>query len=271
MEIVQASVLGLIQGLTEFLPISSSGHLIIVPAALGWENFTNNITFDVALHTGTALAVLFFFREDWIRILKAFSTNLTDPKKVLTDFDSKLLVMIAVGSVPAAFVGLLFQDFIVEQIRQPRVVAVTLILFAALLFFAERVGAKHRKFTDLSFKDAILVGLVQALALVPGVSRSGITITASLFRGVEREAAARFSFMLATPVIFGAGILRVKDAVEVGFENLGWDVFFIGVLTSGVVGWFAIKYLLKYVLTHDYNVFVWYRVLVGVAALLLFF
>ena len=271
MEIFQAAILGIIQGATEFLPISSSGHLIIVPAALKWQSFTNNLTFDVALHVGTALAVAFFFWNDWVRIGRAFLINFPNTKKILADFDSKFFVMLAIGSLPAAAVGVVFEDLIVVKLRDPRVVSITLIVFALILFWAEKVGARNRSLADLNFKDSIIVGIAQAISLVPGVSRSGVTITAGLFSGIERESAARFSFMLATPIIFGAGALRVKDAIEVGFKDLGAGVFLAGVITSGIVGWFAIKSLLRYVLTSDYTIFVWYRLAVGVIALLMFF
>lgn len=271
MDIFQSFTLGVVQGLTEFLPISSSGHLIIVPEFFNWGDFSNNITFDVSVHLGTAVAVLIFFWKDWLRIVSAFVKNLSKPKSLLSDFDSKFLIMIAVGSIPAAIVGLLFEDIIVEQIRRPEVVAVTLIVFALVLFYADRVGKKNRSFGKLNFKDAIFVGVAQALALVPGVSRSGITITAGLLANLDRETAARFSFMLATPTVFGAGALKVKDVMGVGFGDLGIEILIIGTLTSGVVGWMAIKYLFGYVLNHNYNLFVLYRLVIGIVALLLFF
>lgn len=271
MEIIQAVILGIVQSLTEFLPVSSSGHLIVIPVILGWEEFTNNLTFDVSLHVGTAFAVLVYFWRDWVRVVTSFLRNLTDPKNILVDFDSKFLVMIMVGTIPAAVVGLAFQDLIIDKFRQPLVVLVALVVFALLLFAAEKLGGKRRTFETLGFSDAIIIGLAQAIALVPGVSRSGITITAGLFRGLNREVAARFSFMLATPVVFGAGVLRVKDAFEVGFSDLGLEVFVVGTLVSGVVGWYAIKFLLKYVLTHNYYIFVWYRIILGIILFILYF
>ena len=270
MEILQAAILGIIQGLTEFLPISSSGHLIVVPSILGWEDFTNNLLFDVALHLGTASAVIVFFRRDWIRIITAFFQRVFAPRDILRDVDSRLFVLILVGTIPAVIAGLLFKDFIVEVLREPQVVAITLILFAFVLWIADRVSSKSRDMTKMRLKDAIFVGLAQAVALIPGVSRSGVTITTGLFTGLNREAAARFSFMLSTPVILGAGVLSVKEAFSSSNNDLGIGAFAVGILTAAIIGFLAIKYLLRYVLTHNYNVFVWYRVLVGVSILVYF-
>ncbi len=271
MDTFQAAILGIVQGLTEFLPISSSGHLILVPEIFGWEEFTNNLTFDVALHVGTAVAVVLFFWKDWFRILKSFLKNAPSPKRILADYDSKFLIMIVVGSIPAAIVGLSFEDVIEEKIREPQIVIATLVLFALVLLWAEKVGSKDRGLRDLSFKDAVFVGVAQAISLIPGVSRSGVTISAGLFSGMNREAAARFSFLLSTPAIVGAGILRAKYLFEGGTVDLSMATVVIGVITSALVGWLAIKYLLKYVLTHNYNVFVWYRIAIALVALLIFF
>ena len=269
MEVFQALILGIVQGLTEFLPVSSSGHLIFFPTIFGWEDFTNNLTFDVALHFGTAFAVVAFFWTDWVRIIRSFFKKLLGRGNILADYDSKLLIMLVVGTIPAAIVGLAFQETIEEKIRNPQVVIATLILFAIVLFFSEKLGSKKRGIRELNFLDAVVVGAAQALSLIPGVSRSGVTISAGLFLGVNREAAARFSFLLSTPAIIGAGILRTKDFIETG-TDLSLFVFIVGVITSTVVGWLAIKYLLKYVLTHNYNIFVWYRIAVGILAILVF-
>lgn len=269
MELFQAAVLGIVQGLTEFLPVSSSGHLIFFPSAFGWEDFTNNLTFDVALHIGTALAVLAYFWKDWVRIIGSFFNNLFDHGNILADYDSKFLVMLGVGTVPAAIVGLVFEETIEERIRNPEVVIVTLILFAFILYFADRFGSKKRNIKEIKFIDAIIVGIAQAISLIPGVSRSGVTISAGLFLGINREAAARFSFLLSTPTIIGAGVLRAKDFIESG-TDLSFLVFIVGVVTSTLVGLLTIKYLLKYVLSHNYNIFVWYRIAVGVLAILIF-
>ena len=269
MEVFQAFILGIIQGLTEFLPVSSSGHLILFPNALGWGDFTNNLTFDVALHFGTALAVVAFFWNDWVRMTSSFFKNLINRGNILVDYDSKLLIMLVVGTIPAAIVGLAFQETIEEKIRNPQIVIATLILFAIVLFFSEKLGNKKRGIKELNFLDAIVVGAAQALSLIPGVSRSGVTISAGLFLGINREAAARFSFLLSTPAIIGAGILRTKDFIETG-ADLSLLVFIVGVVTSTVVGWLTIKFLLKYVLTHNYNIFVWYRIGLGILAILVF-
>ncbi|MEX0616443.1 MAG: undecaprenyl-diphosphatase UppP [Candidatus Woykebacteria bacterium] len=271
MEIFQAAVLGIVQGLTEFLPISSSGHLILVPAVFGWSDFSNNLTFDVALHVGTTFAVVLFFWKDWLQMVGSFVKNLPYPNKVLADFNSKFFLMILVGSIPAAIVGLNFQDLIEEKIRSSQIVAIMLISFALLLFAADRVGAKKRTLDNLGFLDSVVVGIAQAVSLIPGVSRSGITITAGLFRGINRESATRFSFLLSTPAIAGAAALRFKDFLEVGVANQGAGVFLVGFLTSAVTGWIAIKFLLKYIANNNYNIFVWYRLIVGIGILIWFF
>lgn len=271
MDISQAVLLGVVQGLTEFLPISSSGHLILIPNIFGWEDFTNNLLFDVAVHLGTALAVIIFFWNDWVRIVRAFLTRISTPKQIISDPDSRLLLLIIIGTIPAVIIGLLFKDLIVEQLRDPRVVAITLIVFAFVLWAADKLGSKTRSVGSLNLKDAILIGFSQALALIPGVSRSGITISVGLFSGLDRQGAARFSFMLSTPVIVGAGVLSLKEALEGSGETLSTSAFAAGMLASAMVGFLAIKYMLKFISSHNYNVFVWYRVAVGIIALLIFF
>ena len=271
MDIYQAAILGVVQGLTEFLPISSSGHLILIPNVFGWEDFTNNLLFDVSVHLGTSLAVIIFFWNDWWRISNAFLARILTPKQIFSNVDSRLFLLIVIGTIPAAIIGLLFSDLIIDQLRDPKVVAVTLIVFAVILWAADKLGSKTKKIGSLTLRDSIFVGFAQAIALIPGVSRSGITMTAGLFAGLDRHGAARFSFLLSTPVIIGAGILSFKDAAETSEENLSGDVFVVGVAASALVGYFSIKYMLKFVSSNNYNIFVWYRVLIGVSALLYFF
>lgn len=269
MHLLQAAILGLVQGLGEFLPISSSGHLIIVPYLLHWENFQNNLNFDIALHLGTTLALLTFFWKDWWRIVMAFLNQiLSTERKILKDKDSKLFLILVVGSIPAGFFGLAFQDFVEKTVRQPLVVGVMLIVFALILKIAENKGQQNRSLDQIHFRDTLIIGFWQALSLIPGVSRSGSTLTGSLFLGFDREAAVRFSFLLATPTIVGVGILKVKELVRMGLGDQG-DVFLIGFLVSTVSGWLVIKFLLNYIKTHNFDLFIWYRVVVGVLIVLL--
>ena len=271
MDIYQAIILGVVQGLTEFLPVSSSGHLILIPNIFGWEDFTNNLLFDVSVHLGTSLAVIIFFWNDWWRMVRAFLKRISDPQQIFSDPDSRLLLLIIIGTIPAVVIGLLFKDLIVEQLRDPRVVAITLIVFAFVLWAADKLGSKTRKISSLNLKDAILIGFSQALALIPGVSRSGITITTGLFSGLDRQGAARFSFLLSTPVIIGAGLLSFKEALEGSGETLSAGAFAVGMVSSAIVGFLTIKYMLKFISSHNYNVFVWYRIVVGTIATLYFF
>lgn len=263
-QVFQAAVLGAIQGLSEFLPISSSGHLIIFPKLLSWGGVIDSLEFDVALHVGTTIAVVWFFWKDWVRIIGSFLRGLKKgtPTK---DFDSKLFLMILAGSVPAGVVGMIFKDLIEENFRQPLLVATTLFIFALVLLFADKMGAKKREFRRLDWKDALLIGLAQAVSLVPGVSRSGITISAGLLKGLDREAATRFSFLLSTPAIAGAAALTAKDSVST-LSGGNFGVFLVGTLVAAVSGWIAIKFLLRFVASHNFNVFVWYRI--GLAVLL---
>jgi len=266
-QVFQAAVLGVVQGLSEFLPISSSGHLIIFPKLLSWGGVIDSLEFDVALHVGTTIAVVWFFWRDWVRIIGSFFQGLKrgTPTK---EFDSKLFLMILAGSVPAGIVGIVFKDFIEENFRQPLLVATTLFIFALVLLFADKTGAKKREFGKIGWKDALLIGFAQAVSLVPGVSRSGVTISVGLLKGLNREAATRFSFLLSTPAIAGAAALTAKDAVNIGSDgNIG--VFVVGTTLAAISGWLAIKFLLKFVSTHNFDVFVWYRI--GLAVLLVVF
>jgi len=268
MDIFQAVVLGIVQGLAEFLPISSSGHLILFPTIFGWEEFTNNLVFDVSLHTGTALAVLIYFWTDWVRITRSFFHNILQPKKIIGDPDSKMFILIFIGTIPAVLIGFLYKDIIVSSLRSPQVVVITLIVFAGILYAADHLGSKKRNMKNLKLSDAVLVGMAQAISLIPGVSRSGVTITFGLFAGLDREAAARFSFLLSTPAIIGASVLSFKDAYDLRSFDLSLSVFITGIITSAVVGFLAIKYLLKFIINHNYDIFVWYRIIVGVLGLL---
>lgn len=264
-EILQAIVLGIVQGASEFLPISSSGHLILVPYFLNWHGVVDSLSFDIALHIGTTVSVIVFFWKDWIELLSAFLKAL--PKGfsgVIVDTKAKLFSILVIGSIPAAMIGFLLQDFIEKNVRQPLLVASLLVIFSLVLFTADKIGRQNREGAKIGFLDGILVGLSQCLALLPGVSRSGITITAGLFRGLDRESATRFSFLLSTPIIVGAGLLKIKEILHGSLGSGSQTVFFAGFLAAAVSGFVAIKFLLKFVQTHNFNLFIVYRIILGV-------
>jgi undecaprenyl-diphosphatase len=254
MTVGQAILLGIVQGLTEFLPISSSGHLIVVPWLLGWQ--VQSLAFDVALHIGTLAAVLWAFAGDWWRIGTAALRGLREPRPLQTPA-ARLLLSIALACVPAVIVGVLLQRWAESAFRSPALVGVTMAVMGALLLVADR-RAEHGEGTvaTVSYRDALLIGAAQALALVPGVSRSGSTISMALFLRYRREEAARFSFLLSTPITFAAAAREVPALLHTD-ASLG--VVLAGILAAAVVGFAAIKGLLAYVRTRNYLPFVYYR------------
>ena len=260
-QLIQAIVLGLVQGLTEFLPVSSSGHLIVVPALLGWDDpFIESLAFSVMLHVATLLALLVYFRSDWLRLIPAGLATLRD-RSFRDDPDRRLAWLLAASTIPAVIVGVLFNDVIENAFREPRIVAMTLVAGAVVLWVADRLGSRSRPISGLTFPMAIGIGAAQALALVPGVSRSGISISAGLFAGLDREAAARFAFLMATPITAGAGIweLRTILAGEAGVE-LPLVPLLAGMVASLVAGLVAISVLMRYLRSHGVGVFVAYRI-----------
>ena len=260
-QLVQAIVLGIVQGLTEFLPVSSSGHLIVVPALLGWDDpFIESLAFSVMLHVATLLALLIYFRSDWLRLIPAGLATLRD-RSFEGDPDRKLAWLLAAATVPAVIVGLLLNDLIETTFREPRLVAVTLVAGAAVLWVADRIGSKQREISALTFRAAIGIGAAQALALVPGVSRSGISISAGLFAGLGREASARFAFLMATPITAGAGLWEVRKIIsgEVGVE-LPIVPLLAGMAASLVAGLLAIAVLMRYLRSNGVGIFVAYRI-----------
>lgn len=277
MDIFQALVLGLVQGLTEFLPVSSSAHLVFVPWLLGWDDKAiTSIQFDVALHMGTLLAVLVYFAADWRRLIVAFFASVFE-RRIGDDPDRRLVWLIVLGTIPAALAGMLLEGSIDTVFHDPRnlrtgllVIAVMMIVMGALLLVAERVGKRTIPIEGVRLPTAMAVGLAQALALIPGVSRSGSTITAGLFAGLKRDAAARFSFLLSTPVVLAAGVKQVYDLTKEGglpaSDQLG---FFVGFVASAVSGFLCISFLLRYLQRHSTAPFIWYRFMVGAALLAL--
>ncbi len=274
MEIIRAIILGIVQGLTEFVPISSSAHLVLVPWAFGWDR--SGLFFDTMLHWGTLLAVLTYFRRDWIGILRGFWRSLTTsgpwrnaPGGRLADPDSRLAWGIILGTIPALLMGLLLNDFFERLFETPPAVAGFLLVTAAFLALSERLGRRIRELPSLNIPDALAIGLAQAVAIAPGISRSGATIAAGLARGLTREAAARFSFLLATPAILGAGLLQLLE-VLMGAENaVSWPAVLAGFLAAAVSAYLCIKFLLAYLRRGRLYVFAAYCALVGSLVLLI--
>lgn len=267
-QLVQAIVLGVVQGLTEFLPVSSSGHLIVVPALLGWDDpFIESLAFSVMLHVATLLALLVYFRSDWLRLVPAGLAALRD-RSFRDDPDRKLAWLLAASTLPAVIVGVLLNDVIETTFREPRLVAITLVAGAVVLWVADRLGSRSRPISGLTFPMALGIGAAQALALVPGVSRSGISISAGLFAGLDREAAARFAFLMATPITAGAGLweLRTILAGEAGVD-LPLVPLLAGMVASLLAGLVAISVLMRYLRSHGVGVFVAYRI--ALAALII--
>ncbi len=258
--IIQALVMGLVQGLTEFLPISSSGHLIVVPYLLGWHDpFIDSLTFSVILHLGTLIALLIYFWREWLALVPAGLASIRD-RSLADDPQRKLTWLIVIATIPAVIFGPLLNDTLEQAIRTPGLVAITLVIGAAILLIAERYGSRRFGLESLSFRGALAIGVAQALALVPGISRSGISISTGMGLGLDRESAARFSFLMAAPVIAGAGIFEARKLVGPGAEAANLDVLVVGFVASAIAGLAAIHFLLGYLRRSSTLVFVAYRV-----------
>jgi undecaprenyl-diphosphatase len=263
-QLVQAIVLGIVQGLTEFLPISSSGHLIVVPALLGWNDpFIESLAFSVMLHVATLAALLIYFARDWVRLIPAGLAAIRD-RSFAGSADRRLAWLLAATTIPAVVVGVALNDLIETAFREPRLVAMTLVAGAIILWLADRLGSRARTIDQLGFGAALGIGGAQALALIPGVSRSGISISAGLFAGLDREAAARFAFLMATPITAGAGVWEARKilAGEAGVD-LPVVPLLAGMLASLVAGLLAIAFLMRYLRTHGVGVFVAYRLVLA--------
>ncbi len=273
MNLFQAIILGIIQGLTEFIPVSSSAHLIIVPWLFGWDD--PGLTFDVALHMGTLIALLWFFAADWVRLIRAGIASIVE-RKIGDDLDRRLAWLLIIGCIPGGIVGVLAESKIEELFHQPGAahnsvamiaMAVIIVLLGALLFIAERIARHVRGMETLALKDAILIGLAQAFAIFPGVSRSGATITAGLFLGLTREAAARFSFLLSAPIIAGAGVKSLFNVFgelksgAIGSSEL--TLFAVGFLAAAISGYLCIRFLLRFLQKNSTDIFVYYRCLLA--------
>ena len=238
---LQVIILAIVQGLTEFLPISSSGHLVLVPAFFGWTD--QGLAFDVAVHFGSLIAVFLFFRKDIHALLRGGVQVLGGNVKTI---ESRMALGIALGTIPAAFAGLMFVDWIETNLRSPVVVVFTLSGYAILMVLADRFGRRTREISSVRIKDAVAIGVVQALALVPGTSRSGVTITAAMALGFERQDAARFSFLLAVPVILLATLYSLIGLLSSDVQ-VAWGQLAIGVLVSGIVAYLSIEFFMRFV------------------------
>ena len=265
---LRALVLGLLQGATEFIPVSSSGHLVLVPWLLKWP--VPDLFFDTTVHLGTLFAVLAYFWRDFLQLARAWALSIT--RRTLSDTYARLAWIILIGSIPAAVIGYLAEDFFESLFGSPRSVSVLLMVTGLVLLVSERIGARTREEGDLRYLDAVLIGFGQACAIAPGISRSGATIASGLVRGLKRESAARFSFLLSTPIIFGAGVfklLSLSEAGGAGAADLG--SFGIGFVAALVAGYLCIAFLMSYLRRRKLYVFSAYCFLMGILCLTLTF
>lgn len=277
-EIIQSIVLGILQGLGEFLPISSTAHLILAPYFFNWSD--PGLSFDVALHIGTLFAVITFFFSDWIDIFKSalngiFKTNypaIAGPRQGggelrTTNYEPKLLWFLVIASVPGAIFGFLLNDYAEQALRHPLVIAFTLSIVGLILYLVDKYATHKKDINHISIKDAILIGLSQAVAIIPGVSRSGATMTTGLALGLSREQAARFSFLLSTPIILGAAIVKVPYLLQTGITAS----VIVGIIAAAVSGYLSIKYMLRFIQKVGYAPFFWYRLTLALIIVAVYF
>ena len=258
MTVLQAIILGAIQGLTELLPISSSAHLTIIPWMFGWTNselFNMNFEgFDVALHFGTLLAIVIFFFKDWLELIKGGYNQIVKKEK---SFEGKMFWYLVIATIPGGIIGFVLDKFVGNKLETPIIIALALIVMGIILYIVDKKSKSDIKFENMNFKQTFLIGLSQCLAFIPGVSRSGITMTTGRIMGIQRESVAKYSFLLSTPIVFAATVLKFKDFV--------FSIpFFIGVFVSFIVGIFVIKFLLEYLRKGSFKIFAIYRVIFGI-------
>lgn len=264
MDLVQIILLALLQGLTEFLPISSSAHLILMPRLASWAD--QGLAFDVAVHVGTLGAVVLYFRRELIPMGRDWFASFATRKPTR---DAKLAWAIILGTIPAGIAGIFLNDQIELHLRSPFVIATTTIVFGFVLWLADRQHTRNRNEYDLTFVDILIIGLAQALALIPGTSRSGITITAALFLGLDRQSAARYSFLLSIPVIAAAGLLQTSKLMQ-HFVTVDWGAITLAVVVAGVSAYLVIHYFLKMIAKLSMLPFVLYRLILGTFLFILF-
>ena len=268
--IVASLIMGIVQGLTEFLPISSSGHLLLVPYLFNWhEPFIDSLAFSVALHGGTLAALLVCFREDWLRLIPAGLATIRD-RSFAGKPDRKLAWLLVASTIPGGIAGVLLNDPIENAIRQPGLVAIMLVLAGIVLWLADRWGSRRHDVGDVSFRAAVGIGVAQALALIPGVSRSGISMSAGLAAGLDRPAAARYSFLMAMPITAAAVAFEVLKLVRGDIGSVEIAPLIVGVLAAFAAGTAAITVLLRYIRTRSFSVFVIYRFALAVVVLVAF-
>lgn len=279
MDILQAIVLGIVQGLGEFLPISSTAHLVLVPYFFGWED--PGLAFDVALHAGTLVAVVMFFWKDWLNIFRSALQDVIDNIQLpVLDkisvigipssegrYSSSLLWLLLIATIPGALAGYFLQDYAEGVLRHPLVIAFALAFVGYLLYVVDKYFTHRKDIKEMKVRDAVIIGVCQAIAIIPGVSRSGATITAGLMRGLDREGAARFSFLLSTPIIFGASVAKFPELWRTGLDA----TIIVGILVSAISGYFAIKLLLRFVKRASYAIFFWYRLALALLIVLVYF
>lgn len=258
MSIVQAIILGVVQGLTELLPISSSAHLYLIPWVFEWTNsasFTQAFeAFDVALHAGTLLAIILFFFKDWIKLIVGGFNRVVKKEK---SFEGKMFWYLVIATIPGGAIGFILDKFLEDALTTPIVIGIALIVMGILLYIVDRKAKSETKYKEMTLKQTFLIGLSQALAFIPGVSRSGVTMTTGRMLGIERESVAKYSFLLSTPIVAGATLYKLKDFV-ISIP------FFIGVFTSFIVGVFVIKFLMEYLKKGSFKGFAIYRVIIGI-------
>jgi undecaprenyl-diphosphatase len=269
MPLYQVIVLAVVQGLTEFLPVSSTAHLHLTTWLLGWN--AESLTFDITLHIGTLLALVVYFMGDWVQIVaQAFGMNAGHDSQLAQN--KGLLWLLAIGTIPVGLAGLAFEKQADTYWRTPWVIGAMLIIIGVVMWAAERAGRRQRDLSTVQLSDAVAIGIAQALAVVPGTSRSGITISAGLFRNLDRETAARFSFLLSTPAIAAAAAKALWDMHKHHeLHTLASAQFIVGVLVSGVTGWIVIAWFLHYLRLRGFKPFVVYRIALGVLVLALAF
>jgi undecaprenyl-diphosphatase len=267
MEIIHAVILAIIQGLTEFLPISSSGHLILVPELLGWSD--QGLAFDVAVHIGTLFAVVFYFRNEVLRLFLAWLNSFKGALPEIQKSDAKLAWGVLLGTIPAGLVGLIAKDFIELNLRSTLVIACTTIGFGLLLWWSDIKGKRQRELHQINWRDVFVIGCAQAIALIPGTSRSGITMTAALMVGLDRQASARFSFLLSIPVITLAGGLLALDLIQQQ-NSVDWTALIIGTGVSAISAYLCIRFFLQLLDRIGMAPFAIYRLLLGALLLVLY-
>ena len=264
MTVFQALVLGILQGLAEFLPISSSAHLALAPWAFGWPE--PGLAVDVALHVGTLVAVLVYFREEWMRLIVA-ALSIVRTMRIET-MEQRRVVFLIVATIPGGIAGVLLNDYAESTFRSPALIGCSLAIFGVVLWLVDRLRPADRPLDAIRWSDAILIGVAQAFAILPGVSRSGSTITAGRALALDRASAATFSFLMSMPIIAAAAIFKVPHLLRSGGASLP---LLAGVLASAISGWLAIAIVMRYVRSHSYGIFAAYRVVLGLAVLALFF